>query len=104
MNIRQVPAAVFLPTAAQPRPPSPRELKRRELEAALGRVIAAVAHDSGLAFLVTLEEGEKLPTVRAAFNAAKAHQGGGAVNLVTVAGNLYIAATPLRRGRRAKGD
>lgn len=99
MKLRTVPATVLLKPATA-RAPSPRELKRRELEAALSRVIREAAGDPASAFRVTLLADEKLFSVRAAFKRAKAAVGADAVNLVTVGGDLYIAATLQRRGRR----
>ena len=104
MQIRKVSPDVLSHKPAMPRAPSPREIKRRKLESALEVVIRKAAADPDAAFRVTLLADEKLPTVRAAFRRAKARVGADTVNLVTVESDLYIASTPQRRGRQAKGS
>lgn len=76
---------------------SPREVRRKKLEAGLERVIAEVAEDPGAVFQVNLVADEKPSTVRAAFRRVKARMDADGVGLVTVDGKLYIAVKSTRR-------
>jgi len=102
MKLRRVSADVLLPKPTA-RTVSPRERKRLELEAALEPVIREAALDPGVAFRVTLADDDTLTAVRAAFGRARERVGADAVNLVTVDGDLFVAATPKHQGRKTQG-
>ncbi len=86
----------------QPRPLSPRELRRQAIERTLARAIRGAARDGGqIAYRVILERDDKASTIRAAFRRVKGQEGSADVNLLTVGGGLFVAKRPQRRGRRA---
>jgi hypothetical protein len=53
---------------------------------------------------VTLDEDERLSTVRKAFGRVKKQLGADGVNLVTANGGWFISRVPQRRGRRPVPD
>jgi hypothetical protein len=80
---------------------SPRERRRRELEDALASAIRSSQTDENAAFKVDLETGDKVPTIRLAFNRVRERLGANTVNLFSRGNSLYIANRPQTRGRRA---
>lgn len=103
MKIRKVSAELLNPGRDKGgRPPSARELRRRALEKELDRAIRAAEADPQMALQVTLDEGEKAATVRAAFGRVREQAGSTGVNLFARDGTLYIAKRPQTRGRRRR--
>lgn len=102
MKIRRVAAALLDRQRTTPaaKAESPRERTRRELEAKLGEAVEGARLDASIAFRVTLDDGERASSVRAAFKRVKYRIGAAEVNLITVDGELYIVRHPQRRGRR----
>jgi hypothetical protein len=90
------------PTA--PKTPSPREIRRMELESKLEDAITTVRNDATSAIKVVLDQGEKLSGIRLAFNRVKDRVRATEVNLHKRGDDLYIAALPITRGRRRKGS
>jgi len=81
---------------------SPRERRRLALEAALENAISSAKVDPSAAFRVDLEQGEKVPAVRLAFNRVRERLAAGGVNLLSRDSVLFIANRPQTRGRRAR--
>ncbi len=101
MKVTKVSATV-LDTPSQPRGLTPRQLARLELDRSLEKAISDAHADKSAAFRLRLDAGEKVATIRVAFNHAKTGTGHSDVNLFKVSDDLFIAARPQRRGRRAK--
>lgn len=101
MKIRKV-SIDALKGPAKPKAPTPRELRRMELESKLEEAISAAKSDAGSAFKVLLDPGEKFPTVRLAFNRVRDRLHASEVNLHKRGDDIYIAALAQTRGRRRK--
>lgn len=104
MKIRRANPKLFEPQAARSTATleTPRQRKRRELEAALQGAIEGARQDPTAAYQVTLDADEKASGVRTAFKRVRDRAGASDINLVTVDSTLYIAQVPQRRGRRPK--
>jgi hypothetical protein len=100
VKIRKVSAELLETTRA--RALSPREQRRLEMERRLDEAIRGADADPSSAYRVQLEAGEKLATVRQAFNRVKARIGVDGVNLFKLDEDLVIAKREQRRGRRRK--
>lgn len=103
MKTRKVSIDVLKEPAA-PRGPSPRELRRMELDSKLEEAIRAARSDTARPVMVILDHGEKVSGVRLAFNRVKGRVKAAEVNLHKRGDDLYIAALPQTRGRRPKGS
>jgi hypothetical protein len=67
MKIRDATMAELAPREKKPRPLSPRQVAIRKREVIIGKALEELARgDFGLIKRVELEDGEKLPTIRAA--------------------------------------
>ena len=103
MKIRKVGIDV-LKEPAKPKGPTPRELRRLDLESKLEEAIIAARSDTGSAVKLILDQGEKVAGVRVAFNRVKDRLHAGEVNLHKRGEDLYVAALPNTRGRRRKAS
>jgi hypothetical protein len=101
VKIRKI-SAEILDTPARSRTLSPREQRRIELEEKLETVIRSAQEDTGTAFRIQPDDGEKLSTLRLAFKRVKTRVGATGVNLFTVGDDLIVAQREQRRGRRPK--
>jgi hypothetical protein len=95
-------SAVVLDAPQKQRGLTPRQLARLEMERSLEKAIKNVHADTGAAFRLRLEDGEKPTTIRAAFNRVKSSVGLADVNLFRIGDDLVVAAREQRRGRRPK--
>ena len=101
MKIRKVGIEV-LNEPAKPKGPTPRELRRMEVESKLEEAITTAKSDTGSAVKLILDPGEKVPGVRVAFNRVKDRLHASEVNLHKRGDDLYVAALANTRGRRRK--
>jgi len=101
LKIRKISADV-LDTPTRSRTPSAREIRRVELEGKLESVIRSARQDTGSAFRIQPDDGEKPATLRLAFNRVKSRVGATGVNLFKVGDDLIVAQREQRRGRRPK--
>jgi hypothetical protein len=100
VKIRKVSASILDQRPVRSSKLSPRERKRRALDSKLEIAVRATAANSDIAFRVDLDQGDKLPTVRAAFYGIRERTGAAGVNIFTKNGVLFIANRPQTRGRR----
>jgi hypothetical protein len=101
VKIRDATLAELAPTEKKARELSPRELAIRKRELVIGRVLSELAEGPpSLIKRVQLDDGEKLPTIRAAI--AKQIKGQRSVVKVAVRnGAIYLSRGPLpRAGQR----
>ena len=103
MRTRKVSIEV-LKEPAKPETPSPGVLRRMALESKLEEAISLAKSDSASAVRLILDDGEKLVTVRFAFNRVKGRLHTAEVNLHRRGDDLYVAALPNTRGRRRKAS
>jgi len=103
MRTRKVSIEV-LKEPAKPKTPSPGVLRRMALESKLEEAISVARSDSASAVKLILDQGEKLPSIRIAFNRVKGRLHTAEVNLHRRGDDLYVAALPNPRGRRRKAS
>ena len=103
MKTRKVSIDV-LKEPSKPKAPSARELRRMELEGKLEQAIGSAKSDTHSAVKLILEQGEKLPAIRTAFNRVRERVHATEVSLHKRGDDLYIAALANTRGRRRKGS
>jgi len=89
--------AELAPRERKPRPLSPRQLAIRKRELVVGKALRELADgDTALIKKVELEEGEKLPTIRAAIVRQIKRQGGDVLVIVRN-GGIYLRRSQFPR-------
>ena len=101
MKIRKV-GIDALTEPAKPKALTPAQLRRAQLERDLEQAISAAKADTSSAFKLVLDQGEKFPTVRLAFNRVRDRLHATEVNLHRRGDDIYIAALAQTRGRKRK--
>lgn len=104
MKIRRVSAELLDPSKnTSRRPLTARELRRRALERDLEAAVRRADREPHMAFKISLDEGDKAPTIRLAFLRVRERVALPEVNLFSRNDALFIAKRPQTSGRRRGG-
>jgi hypothetical protein len=102
LKVKDATFAEIAPKAIKPRPLSPRQLAIRKRELILGKALRELVDaPAGLLKKVELEDGEKLPTIRAAITRQIKNERMD-VQLAVRSGAIYLGRGIFARERRAK--
>jgi hypothetical protein len=99
LKIRDATLAELAPKESKPREPSPRQLAQRKRQLVIDRVIRELgAGPMSVIKKVELDDGEKLPTIRAAISKQIKEQGS-EVRVAVRNGSIFLTVGPLPRAR-----